>query len=198
MEVWHETMPPIKNHNVPALRQWTDLLNQGYRISATSGRDWHHSGDHDALAAYTYVGLEDKESPGSSEAVVRAIRQGRLCLSMGPILEVSLLVGGKSYRLGDEVPLQEANGDEPAQLSVTITRSSIPERPWGGDEGSNLIVISNLGELARVAAAGRTEWTKDLSLKGLRWLRVELAGPIHGLLATIAFTNPIYVEMPQR
>lgn len=197
MEVWHETMPPIKNHNVPALRQWTDLLNQGYRISATSGRDWHHFGDHDPLAAYTYVGLEDTESPDSSEAVVKAIRQGRLCLSMGPILEVCLHVGGTSYRLGDEVPLQEVNNGASAQLSVTITRSSIPERPWGADEGSTLIVISNLGELARVSADGQTEWIEDLSLEGLRWLRVELFGPIHGLLATIAFTNPIYVEMPQ-
>ncbi|WP_026263259.1 CehA/McbA family metallohydrolase [Paenibacillus sanguinis] len=197
MEVWHETMPPIKNHNAPALRQWTELLNQGYRISATSGRDWHHSGDHDALAAYTYVGLEDNESPGSSEAVVKAIGQGRLCLSMGPMLEVSLRVGGKSYRLGDEVPLHEANSDSPAHLSVTITRSSVPERPWGADEGCTLVINSNLGELARGSAAGRTEWTEDLSLKGLRWLRVELIGPIHGLLATLALTNPVYIEKPQ-
>lgn len=199
MEVWHETMPPIKNHNGPAWRQWTGLLNQGYRVAATAGRDWHRSGERDDLAAYSYIGLHDSESHHSAKAVVDAIRNGRLCISMGPMLEVDLLHGSGHYSVGDMVPpsqtvdrASQTIDRETAEIHVTISRSSLASRPWGGDEGCELLVMCNLGELQRVSAAGVEEWSAVLPIKGLKWLRVELYGPINGVLATIAFTNPIY------
>lgn len=194
IEVWHETMPPIKNHNGPAWRQWTDLLNRGYRIAATAGRDWHRSSERDDLAAYTYIGLPDAESRHSPETVVNAIRQGRLCISMGPILDVGLHLGPKRYGIGDEIPLGESIGMDQADIHISISRASIPARPWGGDEGCELVVMSNLGELRRISAARLESWSGTAPVEGLRWLRVELFGPINGALATIAFTNPIYIS----
>ncbi|MFS0726499.1 CehA/McbA family metallohydrolase [Paenibacillus sp. 1P07SE] len=194
IEVWHGMMPPFKNHNRPAWRQWTELLDQGYRIAATAGRDWHRSDASDELSAFTYVGLADAESHHSSKAVIDAIRHGRLCISMGPVLEVSMVHEARRYGIGDEIPISTAGGAASADIHVTISRASVPGRPWGGDEGCRLLISSNLGELHRVSAAGMESWSGAIALEGLRWLRVELYGPIHGALATIAFTNPIYFE----
>lgn len=54
-------MPPIKRDSQRAFAMWTDLLNQGYRITAVSGRDWHVSKPDDALPAVTYLGFMMKQ-----------------------------------------------------------------------------------------------------------------------------------------
>lgn len=198
MEVWHETMPVMKNHNVPAFRQWTELLNEGYRISATAGRDWHRSDPADKLAAYTYIGLPDAPAQPTLTAVIAAIRQGQICLSMGPLLKVSLSLGTEQYGLGAEVPLAIQEAHPVAGLTVQVTRSAQPDRPWGPEEGSLIIVDSNLGELAKVPAIEYDGIPLMLSTIGLVWLRVRLFGIIDGILTTIACTNAIYFADRQR
>lgn len=198
MEVWHETMPSMKNHNAPAFRQWTELLNQGYRISATAGRDWHRSDPADPLAAYTYIGLPDAPLPHSLTDLIAAIRQGRLCLSMGPLLEVSLNLGADQYGLGSVVPLPVREAHPEAELTVKITGSPRPERPWGSEGGSLIIIDSNLGELAKVPAIEYDGLPIPLSTAGLRWLRVRLFGTINGILTTIACTNAVYFANEQQ
>ncbi|MEK4852062.1 CehA/McbA family metallohydrolase [Paenibacillus sp. FSL H7-0756] len=192
IEVWHEMMPSMKNHNVPAFKQWTGLLNEGYRISATAGRDWHRSEPEDKLAAYTYIGLPDRPMQRSIADIIAAIRQGQLCLSMGPLLEVSLSLGNERYGLGDQVPLATVDTSAIAGLTVQITRSTQPERPWGAEEGNWIIVDSNQGELARLPASEHNGRPIMLPTEGLMWLRVRLFGIIDGVLTTIACTNPIY------
>lgn len=198
MEVWHETMPSMKNHNAPAFRQWTELLNQGYRISATAGRDWHRSDPADPLAAYTYIGLPDAPLPHSLTDLIAAIRQGRLCLSMGPLLEVSLNLGADQYGLGSAVPLPVREAQPEAELTVKITGSPRPERPWGAEGGSLIIIDSNLGELAKVPAIEYDGVPIPLTTAGLRWLRVRLFGTINGILTTIACTNAVYFANEQQ
>lgn len=197
MEVWHETMPSMKNHNVPAFSQWTELLNQGYRISATAGRDWHRSDPDAPLAAYTYIGLPDAPLPHSLTDIIAAIRQGRLCLSMGPLLEIRLNLGDGQYGLGNEVPLPIKQGYPEAELTVKITCSTQPERPWGAERGSLIIIDSNLGELAKVPALEYDGLPISLTTAGLRWLRARLFGTINGILTTIACTNAVYFANEQ-
>lgn len=197
MEVWHETMPSMKNHNVPAFSQWTELLNQGYRISATAGRDWHRSDPDAPLAAYTYIGLPDASLPHSLTDIIAAIRQGRLCLSMGPLLEIRLNLGDGQYGLGNEVPLPIKQGHPEAELTVKITCSTQPERPWGAERGSLIIIDSNLGELAKVPALEYDGLPISLTTAGLRWLRARLFGTINGMLTTIACTNAVYFANEQ-
>lgn len=198
IEVWHETIPSIKNHNVPAFKQWTELLNKGYRISATAGRDWHRSDPADKLAAYTYISLPDAPMQRSITDIIGAIRQGQICLSMGPLLELRLSLGNDYYGLGDEVPLAISEACPVAWLTVQITPSAQPKRPWGVEEDNLIIVDTNLGELAKVSASEHNGLPIVLATAGLMWLRVRLFGIIDGMLTTIACTNPIYFENGQR
>ncbi|WP_322904081.1 CehA/McbA family metallohydrolase [Paenibacillus campi] len=57
IEVWSTLMPFMKQDSQRAFALWTALLNEGHRLAATSGRDWHRTLPDDAPAAITYIGL---------------------------------------------------------------------------------------------------------------------------------------------
>ncbi|MCU6710959.1 CehA/McbA family metallohydrolase [Paenibacillus sp. J5C_2022] len=193
MEVWHETIPPMRNHNAPALKRWTELLNEGYRIAATAGRDWHHSSDSDEPPAFTYIALPDNlDEEHLQEAVIEAVRKGRLSLSMGPLLTVQAAVGKALYEIGDCIPYQQS--DEVVQLVVRITETEVDVRSAHIErQGMDVVVESNLGELGRAAFRGE-ECRFTVQRDGLIWLRVHVQGMMKQLKTTIAFANPIYFD----
>ncbi|OPA80889.1 histidinol phosphatase [Paenibacillus selenitireducens] len=196
MEVWHETLPPMRNHNAPAFEQWTNLLNQGYRIAGTAGRDWHHSNDESDPPAYTYLGIVGDTDALTKEQAVDAIRTGRICISMGPLVTIELQADGQSYHTGDVIRRSDCANVETVELTVRIDHPSIASRrQMVQEEGLTVIVESNLGECCRSALAdGATVFQHSIRPEKLLWLRVRLYGMLSGVLSTIAFTNPIYFE----
>ncbi|MBW7461520.1 CehA/McbA family metallohydrolase, partial [Paenibacillus sepulcri] len=89
IEVWSGTFAPIKTDNSRAFSLWTDKLNEGYRLAATSGRDWHEQSETDEPVSVTYLGLEDEAGQVSEEAV-KALRQGRVSVTIGPLVTLEL------------------------------------------------------------------------------------------------------------
>ena len=51
----------IRLSNEDAFYKWTKVLEQGYEIAASSGRDWHRLYPGEAIA-YTYVLVPDHET----------------------------------------------------------------------------------------------------------------------------------------
>jgi len=196
MEVWHETLPPMRNHNAPAFEQWTSLLNQGYRISATAGRDWHRSSKEDDLPAYTYLGLENEDDMPNTESVVDAISSGRICVSMGPRLELQVERGVYRYGIGDMVEVETPGENGKCEMTVRVIPSNHPDRQLETDEQGLMIIFeSNLGELTRYSLAeGQDEIHHSFRADGLLWMRVRLYGMLNGALSTLAFTNPVYFK----
>ncbi|WP_166244045.1 CehA/McbA family metallohydrolase [Paenibacillus turpanensis] len=200
IEVWHEMMPPYKNHNVPALQQWTALLNEGYRIAATAGRDWHHSDHVEGWSAFTYVGLADEKDRFSAESVVKAIQSGRCIVSMGPLLHVEASVGAASYGIGDDIDAADVgesregkDGETSMSLRIHVEPSAEPGRFGDEVQVTKLIIESNVGELAVLPWTDQQSAAEHhLQTEGLRWLRVKAMGVLYGGFTTIAFTNPIY------
>lgn len=193
MEVWHELMPPYKSHNLPALQQWTDLLNEGFRITATSGRDWHHS-DSDELPAFTYVGFNEAHERYSVEKVVESIRCGRCIVSMGPLLHVEARVDDVSYGIGDIVGVAGAAADT-VELRLSVEPGALPDRTRDLVKITKLIVESNLGEQVELPWNNNDSHVISLprvQSQALLWLRVKAVGMLNGGLTTVAFTNPIY------
>lgn len=193
VEVWHEMMPPYKHHNIPAFQQWTSLLNEGFRITATAGRDWHHSEHADGWSAFTYVGLEKESERSRPESVVSAIRHGRCIVSMGPLLHVEAAHGGATYGIGDIITVLSPE-TATIELRIQVEPSSVPGRTADEMQVTKLIVESNAGELAilpRTDQQGAAECS--IPAAGIRWLRVKAAGMLAGGHATLAFTNPLYI-----
>lgn len=194
IEVWHETLPSLRNHNAPAFKLWTDLLNQGFRIAATAGRDWHRSDNDKNLAAYTYMGIEDSE-PLAARSVVDAISRGRLCISMGPLLLFKIQSDQREYGIGEVIERTSEERKRALTISVSFQQSSIPGREWSAAEGHSVILESNLCELARGSlAGGNFQFSESIDADDLLWVRARLYGLQDGVLTTLAFTNPIYFE----
>lgn len=175
IEVWSGTFPSIQTDNHRAYRLWTDKLNEGYRIAATSGRDWHAQSDTDKPISVTYLQIEDAthaedsgtevqtdSQKGISEskqanfahrevALIQALRAGRASVTIGPLLSMMLETGGKPYSIGSVLPAAQAIGFGDKKATAITAKLSVDfsVRPgqWSMvEQVFKLKLCSNLGE----------------------------------------------------
>jgi hypothetical protein len=190
IEVWSGTFPSVKQENIRAFQLWTDRLNEGYRIAATAGRDWHVQTRTDEPVSVTYLGLDDGPEP-VAERALRALAQGRASITIGPLVVMELKSGHRSFRIGDIVPSIEKGQGYRADISVDF---SVRNGIWEITEQFYMLrVVGNTGVLAehRVSAA-EPLLSVDIVETGLIWARAELWGIVNGVKALIAFTNAVY------
>lgn len=81
IEVWSGEFPAVhRGRNGRSEDLWQDLLDRGYHIAATYGRDWHVDAEDKVPWGCTYLAVEEiMPSEG-----VAAIRGGRTMVTMGP------------------------------------------------------------------------------------------------------------------
>lgn len=193
IEVWSGVLPSVKLDNRQAFRLWTDCLNDGYIVSATSGRDWHNSDPVSEPICATYIGVNEQCGRASlSDSLMEGLRNGVITVSMGPRLNFAVDTGGQTWEVGDHVRRSASDGntiriDVEVDYSARAGHWSIP------DQQLTVVIDSNLGCVAEVQI-GRDERAKNATADAekLRWLRAELYGVIHGVRTMIGFTNPIY------
>lgn len=193
IEVWSGTFASIKKDNTRAFSLWTDLLNQGHQISATSGRDWHVLDQIDEPISVTYLGIQDSDSTTIQQQAVKALCHGAISITMGPLLECEIEINKKRYTLGDQVLIDDPSQKMTVQVILDMeTRKEQWELP---DQDFHVILMSNLGIVEElVIPSGSTSTSVQLPIKDLRWVRAELEGTIQGVNTLIAFTNPIYFQ----
>ncbi len=194
IEVWHSLFPPIRNHNAPTFAMWTDLLNQGCRIPASSGRDWHNSKPNDDPAAASFLGIDEELAAVDMEqAAVDAIRKGRVSLSMGPLLLCSIQISGETYGLGQTVPVSGKELSGSASVIIELD-SNVRKGSWTMPKQTLRVeLVSNKGVIGECSlSADDTAISCLIDTKGLLWLRAQLYGTFHECSTMIAFTNPVY------
>jgi len=196
--VWSTTFAPVKQDNQRAFALWTRLLNEDVRIAATSGRDWHRQEETEDPLSVTYLGLKE-EGASIQEAAVNALREGRVAVTIGPLvtMEVRSETNGASYGLGDAVPVGHPDDSERYTAHVHVS-FSVREGLWQlPDQSFRLIVNSSEGCLADLhigAEDKHYEIGLGPSKKRPVWIRAELWGIVRGVRALIAFTNAIYFD----
>lgn len=190
IEVWSGTFPSIQTDNHRAYRLWTDKLNEGYRIAATSGRDWHVQSDTDEPISVTYLEVEDAvctkqdgsdiqagiekgafESEQESFAIpevalIQALREGRASVTIGPLLSMVLEAAGESYRIGSVLPVTKMNeSDEKVTATITARLSvdfSVRPGQWSlAEQTFKLKLCSNLGEEMAVNVIDSIQQSND-------------------------------------
>jgi hypothetical protein len=197
IEVWSGLFPAVKRINQRAYKFWTERLNDGYRITAVSGRDWHKPDSSEEPFAVTYLGVNDA-TVDIEKAAIDAIRGGRVSVTMGPLLlcHVFEKTTGATYGIGETAIL-----DPEQEIAVRVnvdfcTRQDLWTIP---SQSLTVRVISNLGERAVIKLEeGCTEVESYLQPDGLNWIRAELYGRVHEVHTLIAFTNPIYIDCVDR
>ena len=190
VEVWSGEAPHTRGKNRLALPFYDQLLNRGYRLAVTAGRDWHgpDRGRRPILAA-TYLGLRDGRL--TREHAAEAMRHGRTFITLGPELTCSLVQDGLPFGLGDTVP---PGG---AELHIAAAPGK-PEAVWSenGAELQELRLVEN-GRIAAVSPPGVPVLDAAVVLKG-GWIRAEAWGLLEGKRQRLALTSPIYVGRRER
>lgn len=192
IEVWSGAFPSIKTDNARAFRLWTERLNEGYRIAATSGRDWHTQEPTSDPLPVTYLLLDAAEGDATGQAA-RALAAGRASVTMGPLVTLALRAAETVYGIGDLVPKEELRPRYEAVAAIDFeVRAGLWDFP---DAAYSLVLMSNLGVIGeRKANPDTGEYRFEIPGDGLRWVRAELKGTVRGMRTTIAFTNAIYTE----
>ena len=187
IEVWNEDFPPLAPHNRRAVALWCSLLDQGYRIAPTYGRDWHRETFSPVPRGCTYL-----EATAADEAsALEAIAGGRTLLSLGPDVRWSLCGPAGTCEAGDT-----------AKPGVYACRFKLDgERRRGcwerfGLRAREAVLLGRSGRvLARAdAAAG----AMDVNLQDTCFVRLEIWGEACGRESVLALSAPIYVAAKER
>ncbi|BBH21390.1 hypothetical protein Back11_27350 [Paenibacillus baekrokdamisoli] len=192
IEVWSGTFPSIKTDNARAYRLWTDKLNEGCRIAATSGRDWHTQEQTDEPLSVTYLDIDEAEGDVTSK-VVRALAAGKASVTMGPLVTLEMRSDTAVYRIGDCVPKQDRSDSYKANVKIDFhTRQG----KWDFPEPHYVLsLVGNKGVISEQnVRIDQGNYVIEIPGDELVWVRAELKGTVRGARAMIAFTNAIYVD----
>ncbi len=170
VEIWNGIWEP---HNQEALQWFYRWLNQGHRLTATSGTDLHRLPAGDERGALNVVYAEEL----SEQAIIGAIKAGRTYISAGPELLIgALTTSGVAGMVGDTLPSTE--------VTITVRWSD-------GHQGDGIRFVVD-GKVYRekiVGKAGELQWT--LAAGQAKWCSAELRDADDGLWAV---TDPIFFD----
>lgn len=187
IEVWAEGAPYYNAANSRAQKKWQSLLDAGYHIAPTMGRDWHRPTKNRYPTACTY--LLCPTGALTPEKMKTALKTGRTSVCVGPLFYFETACGAT---VGDTVPAGET--ELRFCLDDTRYRGCNPENQFLPRE---IRLLTNGGEsvLCLPVAAGENTCTATVHLERNRYYRAELWGDTDGKPNTqLALTAAMYTE----
>lgn len=181
MEIWSEGCPYMNTPNERTLGLWQSLLDKGYRITPTFGRDWHRSTNDAYHSACTYLLCEGELTDMKMKDAVKC---GRSVISMGPLFYFT--IGEKT--MGDEITAGEY------EMNFTLDFSRMKEMGVSEKVVPEEIRIITNGGATALSLAGDVTRTK-IKVAENSWYNAQLRGRIdESENCLIALTAPIYVN----
>ncbi len=184
MEVWSGPSPWSQPSRGRTFALWNDLLDRGCHIAGTFGRDWHSDPAAGEAFACTWLGSERAFLTG--DGMAGALKNGRVCVSAGPLLTVRAVSREGDAWPGDVIPAGEADfffaADPDRRKELLHPRDLRPEtfRLVGtGGRTVSEAPFSALPARIRIEAAPG-------------WYRGELWGTLGNETCLLAFTSPLY------
>lgn len=107
IEVWNSNSPQSKLESKKAYQLWVKKLLEGYRISASSGRDWHSNDDPSENMGVTYLELKDSELTEAN--FKEALKKGNFYITLGPRVEFLLSNPDGEFYMGDTISLNRTS-----------------------------------------------------------------------------------------
>lgn len=188
IEVWSKENPTRRFETPLALKMWTDLLNRGYRIAVTEGRDWHWETEKKHSAA-TYLGLEG--GTVTPQTVRDAFRSGRTYLTCGPRMDITVRQDGETFTMGDTLH------PGPCRLELILDRTERQDA-WAefGISPHELRIVMNGQTVFAADCSGQDRFTVDFSAES-GWFRLEVWGDALGESGRqLGLTSPFYCCRP--
>lgn len=182
MEIWHEAFSDNNYENEAATAYWKSLLDKGYRIAATYGRDWHRNSD--AHFGATYLDINGEVC---QENALDAIRGGRTVVSYGAKFFFRVHRWGSTYYIGDTF--------KKGHVVFSFFTDLHARRKDEGDDDikyQSIRIVTNGNRCVLETAV--TERLVRLSVEAGHWYCCELWGSVNGKKQMLAVTSPIYTE----
>lgn len=176
VEIWHQSFSDDNYENDRATLFWTKLLDEGHKIAATYGRDWHRK-EKSGHYGCTYLGIDGESI--TEEKALEAINKGRTVVSTGTEFSFFVRQVDKEYNIGDTLSEGEA------EFIFNIEDGC-------NSEHKEIRIISNGGKC--IESADAYAGKISLCLEKGKWYRAELWGVLHGKTQALAITSPIYVK----
>jgi hypothetical protein len=185
LEIWNDpSWPDNERDNPRAVELWTQMLNDGWRITALGGSDYHRphppagqtKPDERLGMPSTYVYAENL----SGAALLAAVRERRAYVTSGPRVTLTARINETTYAIGAAI------GDVSGALELSATVSECPP-------SARAVLVRNGHPLAEATA---TERGLHLQLRvGANrgepaWYRGDVFDAEGKLLA---ITNPIFI-----
>lgn len=183
MEIWHEDLTSIKSENKKALALWTSLLDKGYKIAASYGRDWHRI-EKSGHYGCTYLDIDGEIN---AEHAIRALRLGKTVVSTGAKFFFRVHRHGNTYSIGDTV----RKGTYTFSF-FTDLHSRLKNAGEESVKYKTIKIVTNSGKT--VLETRFDERHVRLRLEKNHWYRAELWGTVDGESNPLAITSPIYCE----
>ena len=181
LEVWHDAFGPDNGENVPATELWKSLLDKGYHLPITYGRDWHRQSDRHF--GVTYLNMEEP----TAACALEAIRAGRTVVSFGAKFFFRVHRWGETYGIGDT--LKRGRVIFSFFTDLHARRKDESDEPVSYD---TIRIITNGNKCVLETAV--TERHARLTLEPGHWYICELWGAVGGEKQALAITSPIYTE----
>lgn len=192
IEVWSGVSPGSKESNHKAVALWTRLLNQGYRITATYGLDWHGKFPDTAVIGTTYLLIDEKDGQNYTDQTLKAIKNGKVCISIGPIVEINLNSEEGHWEVGDTVEhINEASAVCRLKIDANhrFGMKNIKKEPL------KLVLNSNKGPVDdRTLLKPEDCYEIKIETSEMKWIRGELYQTVENEEVMVAMTNPIYFK----
>lgn len=183
IEIWHDDLNKISSENTKSPELWTSLLDKGYRIACTYGRDWHR----DSSAGHygcTYVDIEGEVNEASA---LKGIRMGKTVVSTGAKFFFRLHRHGNTYSIGDTI--------KKGTYTFSFYTDLHSRQKDAGEESvvyKTIRIVTNGGRI--VLETRYDERHTRLRLERGKWYRAELWGTVDGESLPLAITSPVYCE----
>ena len=183
IEIWHDDLNKISSENSKSPELWTALLDKGYHIACTYGRDWHR----DSSAGHfgcTYVDIEGEVNEASA---LKGIRMGKTVVSTGAKFFFRLHRHGNTYSIGDTL--------KKGTYTFSFYTDLHSRQKDAGEESvvyKTIRIVTNGGRI--VLETRYDERHTRLKLERGKWYRAELWGTVDGENLPLAITSPVYCE----
>lgn len=185
MEIWSEGSPYLNTANRRAIGLWESILDKGFHLTPTLGRDWHRPTNNIYPAACTYLLCDGKDL--TPEKMKTAIRDGHTVVSAGPLFYFVTEAGatvGDTVQAGETVFCIHMD---------TMRADTVPQANTYTPQ--TVRILTNGGEILAEQAFHGGEMQIQLTLHPAHWYRAELWGEIDGKPdCQLAVTAPIYTE----
>lgn len=179
MEVWSRYNQNRDAANAEAERLWRERLDNGERIAAVYGYDWHRPDKGCPSYSATYVGVDGEVTP---EKIVEGVKRGHTYVSSGVVLDVKVSAGGAARETGDAIPA----GAVEAEVTATV------DDVYAKEYDVEIEEISVEGSAFSARARGNRLSVAATAEKGYFFFKVF--GRINSERTELAITSPYYAE----